>query len=142
MKTMWSSPGISSRRRRGATSWSFVVGMTAALALPGCGGDSESSGGEPAGSAPAAPAGASGQTLVIKDFKFQPATLQVRPGAKILVRNEDDSVHTVTADDGSLDTGNIDGMAQKELTAPPSGRVRYKCDIHQYMTGVIQVGTP
>ena len=61
------------------------------------------------------------------------------PVVKVAVKNEDAASHTLTADDHSFDTGNIEGKGQKEITAPRAGRVTFKCDIHQYMTGVIQV---
>nr|MDQ3571104.1 cupredoxin domain-containing protein [Actinomycetota bacterium] len=80
-----------------------------------------------------------GQTIVIKDFKFEPKTLEVAPGAEVTVKNEDGAAHTVTAGDRSFDTGNIAGSAQKEITVPGAGQVSYRCDIHQYMTGVIQI---
>jgi len=97
-----------------------------------CGGESDSSGG-------ATGEGGAAQTVVIKNFKFEPANLKVAPGAKITVKNEDGAAHTVTASDGSFDTGNIEAKAQKEITVSKSGQVSYRCDIHQYMTGVIQV---
>ena len=104
------------------------------LAMAACGGGSDSSGGATGEGGPA-------QTVVIKNFKFEPANLKVAPGAKITVKNEDGAAHTVTAGDGSFDTGNIEARAQKEITVSKSGRLSYRCDIHQYMTGVIQVGT-
>ena len=112
-----------------------VIAGTAALAVAAfvaCGSDSDS-GGSAAGE------GGAGQTVVIKNFKFEPANLKVAQGAKITVRNEDDAPHTLTANDRSFDTGNIDGNGQKEVTPTKAGQVSYKCDIHQYMTGVIQV---
>ncbi len=113
------------------------VATLAVAALAACGNDSGSGGGASGGGASGA--GGAGQTLVIKDFKYEPATLMVAPGAKITVKNEDGAAHTVTAGDGSFDTGNIEGKAQKEITVSKAGQISYKCDIHQYMTGVIQV---
>jgi plastocyanin len=97
-----------------------------------CGADSDT-GGSATGEAGA------GQTVVIKNFKFEPASLKVAPGAEVTVKNEDSAAHTLTADDRSFDTGNIEANGQKEITASKAGQVSYKCDIHQYMTGVIQV---
>lgn len=106
--------------------------MLAVTALAACGGDSDSGGSATGGAG-------SGPTVVIKDFKFEPANVKVAPGAKVTVKNEDSAAHTLTADDRSFDTGNIEGKAQKDITASKPGQVSYKCDIHQYMTGVIQV---
>lgn len=99
-------------------------------ALAACGGEGAGGGATGAGAT---------QTVVIKDFKFAPANLKVAPGTKLTVKNEDDAAHTLTANDGSFDTGNIAPKAQKEITVPKAGQVSYRCDIHQYMTGVIQV---
>ena len=103
------------------------------MGTPGRSAGGGATGGGPTGG------GGTGQTLVIKDFKYEPATLKVAPGAKVTVKNEDSAPHTVTAGDGSFDTGNIEGKAQKEITVSKAGQISYRCDIHQYMTGVIQV---
>ncbi len=107
----------------------------ATAGLVACSGDGDSGGG-------ASGEAGGGPTVVIKNFKFEPANLRVAPGAKVTVKNEDGAAHTLTADDRSFDTGNIEGKAQKEITASKAGQVAYKCDIHQYMTGVIQVSGP
>ena len=121
-----SSRTISSKAVRTGAVMAIMAG------LAGCGGDNDSGAGPSAGAA-------AGQTVVIRDFKFEPANLTVSPGTRVTVKNEDAAAHTLTADDRSFDTGNIGGKGQKEITAPNTGRVAFKCDIHQYMTGVIQV---
>ena len=55
------------------------------------------------------------------------------------VDNGDDTMHTVTADDKSFDTGDIDGGAKGTITIDKPGKYTYHCDIHNYMTGVIEV---
>ena len=52
--------------------------------------------------------------------------------------NADGAAHTLTADDGSFDTGNLDGGASATITIDAPGRYAYFCDIHNYMTGVIE----
>ncbi len=76
---------------------------------------------------------------MIKNFNFQPSTLEVPAGATVMVKNEDRDAHTATADDRSFDTGNIAGGATGSFTAPRAGEVRYTCTIHPYMRGVIRV---
>ena len=115
----------------------LTLPAVALAGLAACGGDGDSTG-TGSGAGPSAGA-ASGQTVLIRDFKFEPANLTATPGAKVTVKNEDGAAHTLTADDRSFDTGNIEGKGQKEITAPNTDRVAYKCEIHQYMTGVIQV---
>ena len=47
------------------------------------------------------------------------------------------AAHTLTADDGSFDTGTLDGGRSARISVDAPGRYRYFCDIHNYMTGVI-----
>jgi plastocyanin len=90
--------------------------------------------------------GASGSTtsngtanaVVIKNFAFAPATLHVRAGATVAVTNDDGAAHTLTADDGNFDTGRLDGGKQATITIDEPGTYAYHCDIHNYMTGVIE----
>ncbi len=86
----------------------------------------------------AAPAGAN--AISIKNFAFAPPTLTAAPGAKIVVKNGDQTAHTVTASDKSFDTGDVGGGAKATITAPTKpGRYSYICDIHQYMQGTLKV---
>jgi plastocyanin len=45
-------------------------------------------------------------TLVIRNYTFVPPNLTVPPEATVTVRNEDQVIHTVTADSWSFITGN------------------------------------
>ncbi len=87
----------------------------------------------------ASPAGTSGTEIKIKDFAFVPPSLKASSGDEIVVRNTDGVVHTVTADDKSFDTGNIDGNSEKKLKPSKAGTFSYFCNIHQYMKGTITV---
>ena len=78
-------------------------------------------------------------TIAIKDFNFQPEPLQVKAGVTVTVANGDDTRHTVTADDKSFDTGDIDGGGKATITIDKPGKYTFHCDIHNYMTGVIEV---
>ncbi len=119
-------------RRRGRPA--LLVGLAAVWLLAACASEDE------AGPAtPGAPPPTSEQVIKIESFAYKPPMLQVSPGAKVRVDNTDSAVHTVTADDGSFDTGNIAAGAKNEITAPRAGEIRYKCTIHQYMTGVIRI---
>jgi plastocyanin len=80
--------------------------------------------------------------IKIKNFKFGPDPLKVKAGAVIQVTNADDTAHTVTADAGGaqmFDTKNVAGGATTTITITAAGTYKYHCDIHNYMTGVIQV---
>ncbi len=81
-------------------------------------------------------------TLTIEDFRYTPDPLVVATGARVTVTNKDDAAHTVTADDGSFDSGSLAPKEQKALTTTfaRAGDVSFTCSIHDYMRGVIRVG--
>jgi plastocyanin len=91
------------------------------LVAAGCGDDSEDTS--------AAASSTQSTPLMIKDFAFSPNPYQAKVGDTVMIMNADDTDHTATAEDGSFDTGSFTG----------AGAIKYKCDIHNYMTGVIQV---
>mgnify|MGYP000454044516 CR=1 FL=1 len=75
----------------------------------------------------------------IVDFDFA-GTDAVAPGATINVTNADGAPHTLTAVDGSFDTGVLNGSASATVTAPSApGTYEYFCSIHPSMTGDIRV---
>ena len=84
-------------------------------------------------------------TIVIKNFAFQPSTLVVAPGVKVTVRNQDPAAHTVTAEGTTkaFDTASISAGATTTFTAPARpGSYPYICQIHQFMHGVLTVRRP
>jgi plastocyanin len=84
-----------------------------------------------------APAGDAGDAVAIAGFAFDPSTLEVTPGTEVTWTNQDSAQHTVTADDGSFDSGPIDQGATFSTTV--NGPVTYVCAIHPTMTGTIRV---
>jgi plastocyanin len=104
-------------------------------------GSSSTHSGAPSSTSPAA--GASGATIVIKNFTFHPSTLAVKAGATVTVHNEDPTTHTVTAvspHSGAFNTGDIPAGATVSFTAPTiPGSYPYICMIHQFMTGNLDV---
>ena len=76
--------------------------------------------------------------MTIKDFKFSPTPLSAKAGDTITVTNQDATDHQVKANDGSFDSGRFaDGSKTFTVTKP--GTFAYHCDVHDYMTGIIQV---
>jgi plastocyanin len=64
----------------------------------------------------------------------------VAPGTEIAVSNVDGAQHTLTADDGSFNTGGLDGGATIAITAPDvPGTYSFVCNIHPSMTGSLTV---
>jgi plastocyanin len=111
-----------------------IAPVAAAALLAGCGG-----GGGTTASAPASPSHA-GSSISIRDFKFSPATLTVRHGARIAVTNGDSAPHTVTADDGhSFDSGTVKPGGSASLTVARPGRFPYHCTVHPFMKGELVV---
>lgn len=81
------------------------------------------------------------RTLDIVDYAFQPPYGVQSAGATITWISTGDTAHTVTFNDGSVDSGPIEpGQSfafplQSEL----GFRLTYHCSIHPEMTGVINV---
>jgi plastocyanin len=120
-----------------------IVVAAIAVVIGGCGGGD--SGGSGSSSAPSpspsnGSASAGGQTIDISNFKFAPATLTVRAGSKVTVKNSDTTAHTATADSGgAFDTSDIDPGSSATITLKSAGRVAYHCSIHPFMHGTIVV---
>jgi plastocyanin len=93
------------------------------------------------GATSTAPTGAT-DSITIQNFKFNPDPLAVKQGAKVTVAILDGGVpHSVTADDGSFDTGvfmKSDGP--KTITVSKSGTIHYHCQVHSFMKGTINAG--
>ena len=110
----------------------------AALLATGC---NNGNSGPSAAAAPSAGASSgAGSAITISNFKFSPATLRVRDGARIKVTNDDSTAHTVTADDGnSFDSGTVDSGASTTISTPAAGTYSYHCTIHPFMKGKLVV---
>ena len=91
----------------------------------------------PSTTAPAAGA----DNITIQNFKFNPDPLTVKQGAKVTVAILDDGVpHSVTADDGSFDTGIfMKSSGPKVITLSKTGSFKYHCQVHSFMKGTIDV---
>jgi plastocyanin len=145
----------------------FGMFAVAAALVAGCGGDDSggaASGGEPAATT-AAPAttqddsgggggrggdyggggggGSGGQAgagaVKIADFAFAPDSSDVKVGDSVKWTNSDGATHTVTADDGAFDSGNLAGGKSFSFTFDEAGTFAYHCNIHQSMTGTVVV---
>jgi plastocyanin len=87
----------------------------------------------------AAPAAAKAASVDTKDFAYAPATLTVAAGQKVTFKNSDAIAHTVTADDKSFDSGNMDGGASWSHVFDKAGTFKYTCAYHAYMHGTVVV---
>jgi plastocyanin len=79
-------------------------------------------------------------SITIADFSFGgPRT--VVAGAVVHVSNADAEAHTLTAGDGTFDTGSVEEGTVVSFTAPTvPGTYAFFCDIHPSMTGSLVVG--
>ena len=89
---------------------------------------------------PAPPPPAGGVAVV--DFAYRPATLTVTAGASITWVNQGVAPHTVTARDGSFDSGLFGSGRQYTRTFPTPGTFPYFCTLHPEMTGTVRVAPP
>jgi plastocyanin len=87
----------------------------------------------------ATPVGAA--AVSIANLAFDPPSLDVAAGDTIVWRNDDTVPHTVTADDGSFDSGIFDPGATFSQVFENPGTFAYHCNVHPQMKGRIAVGT-
>ena len=118
---------------------SLVVIAGTALLLAGCGdGDSPSASADSSGSSSQAVSVGSSSAVKINDFKFSPASVTVKQGARVTVTNQDSTAHTATADDGhSFDTGTLADGASQTISVSKPGSYPYHCSIHPFMHGTL-----
>lgn len=79
------------------------------------------------------------QTVSIQDFEFSQAQLTVEAGTTVRWVNEGEAPHTVTADDGSFDSGRLQPGESFSHTFQSPGTVAYHCEIHRDMTASVTV---
>ena len=123
-----------------------------ALLLAACGGGDDTPSvqnpGEPnpenAGE-PAEDTGSGGATaqgtveIVMKGFKFEPATAKVKVGQEVSWRNEDSAPHDAYSEKDNLDTDDITKGQTTEFTPEKAGTIEYICSIHPQMKGTLEV---
>ncbi len=78
--------------------------------------------------------------VTIRRFRFEPATLQVRPGDRVQWINRDLAPHTATALSGTWETGALGHGATGEVLFEAPGRQSYACAFHPHMKGEVTVG--
>jgi plastocyanin len=91
------------------------------------------------GSAPTAPAGTS---VRMAGTRFEPSTLTIRVGETVRWFNDDALPHTVSATDGSWDSGNLPPGASFERRFDTVGSYPYLCRYHPGMVATIKVQSP
>ena len=89
--------------------------------------------------ATASPARAADHSVAISDDAFGPSVLNLSVGDTVTWTNTDDSPHTVTAEGGAFDSGNMDPGAIFSFTFTEPGTYTYRCDYHSDMQATIVV---
>jgi plastocyanin len=84
---------------------------------------------------------ATGDTVrvVMRNLAYGTPALQISAGTTVVWVNEDVVPHTVTADDGSFDSGLIDPNASWSRTFDAAGTIAYHCIPHPFMMGSVTV---
>jgi plastocyanin len=76
----------------------------------------------------------------IGDNFFDPPQSAVEPGSTITWTNNGDEPHTVTADDGSFDSGMLNPGDSYTVAFDGQGTLTYHCAIHPEMRGSVTIG--
>ena len=93
------------------------------------------------GAQSAQPASSAQHTVVIRQMHFDPPQMAVNTGETVEWKNEDIFSHTVTADDGSFDSGLIAPGGSWQMTAKNGGAIAYHCRPHPNMMAKLMVET-
>ncbi len=73
----------------------------------------------------------------IVKMSFNPQTITIAAGDTVEWTNDMGFAHTATADDGSFDSGEIEGGDTFSHTFDAPGTVPYHCMIHPQMKGTV-----
>jgi len=88
---------------------------------------------------PASAAAPGGLSVAMLDNNFSPQSITVTAGSVVRWGNNGQALHTVTAGDGSFDSGFIEAGQTYSRRFPAPGTFGYVCIIHPGMTGTVLV---
>lgn len=77
--------------------------------------------------------------VTIAGLRFQPKSITARRGSTIIWKNNDAVAHTITASDGSLDSGAIVPGDSFEQRFDKIKSYSYFCNFHPEMKGIITI---
>lgn len=93
----------------------------------------------PVGGQSAQPDRGARHVVIIKQMHFDPSQMTIQSGETVEWKNKDIFSHTVTADDGSFDSGLIAPGGSWQMTVKKAGRIGYHCRPHPNMTATLIV---
>ncbi|MBV8303350.1 MAG: cupredoxin family copper-binding protein, partial [Acidimicrobiia bacterium] len=82
---------------------------------------------------------AANASISIVDYSFQPSSVTVSVGESVVWTNQGSATHTVSANDGSFDSGSRTPGQTFTHMFSQVGSYSYHCNIHPYMTGTVTV---
>jgi plastocyanin len=77
--------------------------------------------------------------VAIQGMAFDPDPVKGAAGDTVTWTNQDAMTHTVTADDGSFDSGPLNQGDTFSHAFGAAGSFGYHCEIHPFMTGTVVV---
>jgi len=78
--------------------------------------------------------------IEIKDFSFNPQTITVKSGEKVIWTNRDEEPHTIVSVEKQFKKSTaLDTDQEFTITAGAPGTYNYFCSVHPKMTGTIVV---
>jgi len=95
--------------------------------------------GKAAANESAAGGGAAAAKAEMRTMSFLPKRIEITPGTTVRWTNNDQLVHTITADDGSWDSGPIEPGHTWSHTFAQPGDYAFHCTPHPFMKGVVVV---
>jgi len=120
-------------------SLTLAIGLIA-IGTTACGSDDDKTDTGDAG-ATTTGAGEAAEEYVVVAKDFSLTDLTVGPDEEFTLDNQGESLHTLTADDGSFDSGEIAAGSQSDPLTPPAepGSYAFHCEIHEAMTATLTV---
>lgn len=97
---------------------------------------------KPAANETAAGGGEGAAKAEMRTMTFNPKRLEIAPGTTVTWSNNDQLVHTITADDGSWDSGPIEPGKSWSHTFTQPGEYAFHCTPHPFMKSVVVVRQP
>ncbi len=85
------------------------------------------------------PGGAARAKVSIDNFTFNPETLEIRAGTKVVWVNNDDVPHTVRSTEDKFRSDALDTDDEFERVFSEPGTYEYYCGVHTHMTGKVVV---
>ena len=83
---------------------------------------------------------AEGAKVTILDAAYEPAEVTVKAGEAVTWKNSGQQAHTVTAEDGSFDSGAKNPGQEWSYPFSKAGTFTYKCTQNPAMKGTVKVG--